>query len=147
MVMARLIYFLHPDQKAVGIRATWLAKGFVAVDIVAFIIQAAGGAMIADQDDTSVVETGQKIYMAGIAVQLFFVALFITVTFSFHRNMIRLWDGGKLERPAPVVIRLIWAIYAVLLLIVVRKFQTLLLISRNQLNNIRYIGSDNIPSY
>ena len=111
MTLARLVYFLHPGRKAAGIPATWLAKAFVASDIVSFVVQAAGGAMLAGDDkDTS--DLGRKIYMAGVGVQLALVLAFFVIFASFYREL----NGLKYGRYTRA---LMWAICAVLLLIVV----------------------------
>src|SRR5690242_9085652 len=52
MLVARLVHFLLPlnSQKILGLSPRWLAKAFVAADVVSFFIQAAGGGMLAGQD-------------------------------------------------------------------------------------------------
>lgn len=117
MVVARLVYLLQPHHSAMGIPARWLAKGFVLADIMSFTIQAAGGAMLANQEHPDTVATGQKIYMVGVGVQMAFVTMFLVVTFCFHRNILVLLRNGKAQNTNRWVKPLIWAIYAVLVLI------------------------------
>jgi hypothetical protein len=123
MVVARLIYFLLPStsQRILGLSPRWLAKVFVAADVVSFFIQAAGGGMLADEGGGDVVETGQRVYMAGIGVQLLFVVLFVVVTVIFTLRLERLMRVGLLEaRCEPVLVRrLVWAVLGVIALIVV----------------------------
>ncbi|KAK4150640.1 hypothetical protein C8A00DRAFT_46028 [Chaetomidium leptoderma] len=103
MVVARLVHFLLPanSQRILGLSPRWLAKAF-----------AAGGGMLAGQDGGETVEMGQRVYMAGIGVQLLFVVLFAA----------RLMKVGMLEiRCDPARIRpLVWSVLAVITLIVVR---------------------------
>lgn len=122
MVVARLIYLLLPpeSQRILGLSPRWLAKAFVAADIVSFFIQAAGGGMLAG-DAGETVEMGQRLYMAGIGVQLSFVVLFVVATVQFARRLELLMQAGSLKvRCTPTLVRqVIWSVFAVLVLIVV----------------------------
>ncbi|KAK3291357.1 RTA1 like protein-domain-containing protein [Chaetomium fimeti] len=124
MVVARLIYFLLPpySQNIFGMSPRWLAKAFVAVDVVSFFIQAAGGGMLADQDRGDTVKTGQHIYMAGIGVQLTFVVIFAVITVLFTVRLERSMGAGQLEARHNVTVtrHLVWSMLAVIGLIVVR---------------------------
>lgn len=128
MVLARLVHLLHPRQRALGIPAPRLAKGFVLADVVSFAVQAAGGAMMANQDGgADKVRLGQHVYMAGVGVQLAFVLVFVVVVVAFHRDMMRLRRSGKVEGPgggrvSRWVRPLIWVVYVVLGLIVVSDY-------------------------
>ncbi len=119
MVVARLIYFLQPERKAAGIPARWLAKGFVTADVICFIIQAAGGAMMADQHNTDTAKTGRNIYMVGVGIQLAFVMIFLIVTVFFHRDLLRNMRIGKIKTRDCWTGALVWVIYIVLILIIV----------------------------
>ena len=87
MVLGRMILYFLPEGKVLGIRARWLTFMFVLSDICTFLVQAAGGSMLSDTDPGTV-QTGQRVYMAGIGVQeaclLFYLALVVT----FHRRML-----------------------------------------------------------
>ncbi|GJN80164.1 hypothetical protein PLIIFM63780_003688 [Purpureocillium lilacinum] len=120
MVVARLIYFLQPERKAAGIPARWLAKGFVTADVICFIIQAAGGAMMADQHNTDTAKTGRNIYMVGVGIQLAFVMIFLIVTVFFHRDLLRNMRIGKIKTRDCWTGALVWVIYIVLILIIER---------------------------
>jgi hypothetical protein len=77
--------------------------------------------MLAGQSGGETVETGQRVYMAGIGVQLFFVVIFVVVTVLFILRLERLTKAGLLEaRHDPVLVRhLVWSVLAVIALIVV----------------------------
>lgn len=120
MVVSRLIYFLHPKQAALAIPARWLAKGFVAADIISFIVQAAGGALMADQNSTENSDLGRKVYMAGVGIQLFFVVIFVVVVISFYHQVSRDIRTGTLKNRNRWIRPLILVIFLVLILIVVR---------------------------
>jgi hypothetical protein len=124
MVVARLIYFLLPSnsQKILGLPPRWLAKAFVAVDVLSFLIQAAGGGMLAGQDGGETIQTGQRIYMAGIGVQLAFVVMFAIVTVLFTMRLEHLIGARLLEERHNITVtrHLVWSMLAVIGLIVVR---------------------------
>lgn len=119
MVVARLIYFLHPKQQALGISARWLAKGFVTADVVSFAIQAVGGALMADQQNVENSDLGRKIYMAGVGVQLFFVLIFVVVAISFYRQVSYDIRTGALKTRNRWIRPLLVVIFLVLVLIIV----------------------------
>ncbi|KAH6640390.1 RTA1 like protein-domain-containing protein [Chaetomium tenue] len=124
MVVARLINFLLPSnsQKIFGLSPRWLAKAFVVADVLSFFIQAAGGGMLAGQDGGDTIQTGQRIYMAGIGVQLAFVVIFAVITVLFTIRLERLMGAGLLEPSHNVTVtrHLVWSMLAVIGLIVVR---------------------------
>ncbi|KAL2679255.1 hypothetical protein Neosp_010022 [[Neocosmospora] mangrovei] len=128
MIVARLVHFLHPRRRFAGLSAQWLAKCFVAVDVLCFIIQAAGGAMLADQNNSDTADLGRKVYMAGVGVQLGCVLVFLVIHTLFHREISHNVRSGKLRTRSLWVISLLWVIYVVLALIVLKyrkliKFQ------------------------
>ncbi|KAH6869515.1 RTA1 like protein-domain-containing protein [Thelonectria olida] len=120
MIVARLVYFLHPQRRIVGISAQWLAKCFVTADMMCFIIQAVGGVLIADQNSDDNAELGRKIYMAGIGVQLGCVLVFIVVHCLFYRVLALNARVGKLTIQNRRTMPLFWVIYVVLGLIIIR---------------------------
>jgi len=121
MIVARLVHFLLPQEKIIGMSPRWLAKGFVAADIVSFLVQAVGGAMLANNEGGETVVTGQRIYMSGIGVQLFFVVIFGVVTVILLYRLEQRMRSGTLVRSTAWVRPLIWVLISVIALIVVRK--------------------------
>ncbi len=123
MVVARLVHFLLPpaDQKVCGLSPRWLAKVFVAADAVAFVVQAAGGGMLAGEGAGETADMGRKVYMAGIGIQLGFVIAFVGVAAVLYLRLERLIRVGLWEAKCDVVLmrRLVWAILTVVVLIVV----------------------------
>ena len=118
MTLGRMIYFYLPEQKIFGIKARRLAMYFVLLDIVSFIIQGVGGSMISPTADKNVILTGIHLYMAGIGVQEFFIAIFIVIAVTFHRRMLVLEQRGETRRRTKWL-RLIVTLYAVLVMITV----------------------------
>jgi hypothetical protein len=123
MVVARMVHFLLPpaEQKVCGLSPRWLAKVFVAADAVAFVVQAAGGGMLAGEGGGETADMGRKVYMAGIGIQLGFVVMFVGVAAVLYLRLERLIRAGLWEAKCEVVLvrRLVWAILVVVVLIVV----------------------------
>ncbi|KAI1463051.1 RTA1 like protein-domain-containing protein [Daldinia caldariorum] len=120
MVLARLTYYILPERRLLRIRAEYLSKIFVIADVLSFLIQAAGGAMLANQDDPAAALNGTHIYMVGIGVQLFFVLIFTFFAVSFVRRLSFLERIRGLQRNAKWVWPLVWTLLAVMVLIVIR---------------------------
>ncbi|KEY65478.1 hypothetical protein S7711_08317 [Stachybotrys chartarum IBT 7711] len=86
MILGRIILLLDAEPYAL-IRRSWLTKVFVAGDVVSFLVQAGGGAMMAAAEDPDVFDTAQAIVLVGLAVQIVIFGLFIIVTAVFHRRI------------------------------------------------------------
>lgn len=114
MTVSRLVYFALPDKQIWGLKATWLTKFFVWLDILSFLVQAAGGIMMS-RDGKNIAQTGKTIYMVGVGIQIAFIVVFGVLTSSFYRK------AGKayLERNISLVKHQVWAMYIVLVLIMV----------------------------
>ncbi|KAF9874629.1 RTA1 domain-containing protein [Colletotrichum karsti] len=120
MMAARLVYFVLPDQRVLRIKATALTKIFVAIDIVCFLVQAVGGAMMSNTDvspDDPILRIGQKVYMSGCGVQLAFIIVFCGLMGRFYVKMRR---AQRLDLNMKRVKALVWVMYVVLFLIIIR---------------------------
>lgn len=135
MIVARLVYYLLPQERILGMSPRWLAKIFVAADIVSFLVQAVGGAMLANTEGGDTVITGQRIYMSGIGVQLLFVIIFGVVTVVLLHRLEQRMRSGTLVRSTAWVRPLIWVLIAVILLIVVRSTTIPHRVSREGMTN------------
>lgn len=113
MTVARMVYFALPDKQVWGIKAVRLTVLFVWLDVVCFLIQVGGGSILSS-DDIKVVQIGQKIYMAGIGVQMGFILIFGSMTIAFYLKLRQL-SGNQIKR----VKILTWAMLALLILILV----------------------------
>jgi hypothetical protein len=118
MVVGRMIYFFLPEKKVYGIKATWLAKIFIWLDILSFIIQAVGGSMLSNQDSRSIMRMGMTVYRIGIGIQQLFIVLFLVLTQRFHTRMSAMDREGHIPRSTKWRM-LTWSIYIVLALITV----------------------------
>lgn len=85
MTVARLVYFVIPEQAIWRIKAFQMTKVFVWLDIISFLIQAAGGSLLSDDDDNdrTIANIGQKVYMGGVGFQLSFILVFLAIIAKF----------------------------------------------------------------
>jgi RTA1 like protein len=119
MLLGRMVHFYLPEKKLCGFKAPSLAKYFVCLDILSFIVQGIGGSMISPGADQKTIMNGIHVYMGGIGLQELFILIFLSLVVTFHRKMRVLAQGGE------VLIkegwkRLTWVLYVVLALISVR---------------------------
>jgi RTA1 like protein len=119
MTFSRLVYYILPEQKVGGIKASKLAKFFVWFDILSFIVQAAGGVMVSPGADANVIKIGIDVYMAGIGLQEAFILFFMFLMIRFHRRAITLEREGLVINRERRWRSLLFALYAVLLAITV----------------------------
>ncbi|KAF9886484.1 hypothetical protein FE257_011391 [Aspergillus nanangensis] len=86
MTLGRLIRYL--DAESLSLVATrWLTTIFLVGDIVAFLMQAAGGGIMAS-GTLSAMHTGETITIVGLAIQLVFFSVFIITSTIFHRRIL-----------------------------------------------------------
>ncbi|KAK1672354.1 RTA1 like protein-domain-containing protein [Colletotrichum godetiae] len=83
MVLGRLIRFLKAEYLAL-IGTKWLTKLFVLGDVISFVTQGVGGAILSRAKSLFDVELGENIIIAGLTVQILFFGGFIIVTCLFH---------------------------------------------------------------
>ncbi|MCJ1400364.1 hypothetical protein MMC11_003569 [Xylographa trunciseda] len=115
IVFGRMIYYYIPDKKIAGIKAEKIATIFVLMDILAFIIQVAGGVM-SENGGNSLITIGLNLYSGGVALQQIFILCFISLIIIFHRKMLR----GEVVQGRHDWKRLLYPLYATLLLITLR---------------------------
>ncbi|KAF4496485.1 phospholipid-translocating ATPase [Fusarium agapanthi] len=115
MAVARMVYFRVPDRKLLGIKAIRMTLLFVWLDIILFLVQGAGGSMLSNNDDMNVIRIGQKVYMAGVGLQLAVILIFIGIT-TFFYSKLRQLEGRSMGRMKWLIL----AMLTVLVLIVIR---------------------------
>ncbi|KAF4982450.1 hypothetical protein FZEAL_1968 [Fusarium zealandicum] len=115
MAVARMVYFRMPDRKLLGIKAIRMTLIFVWIDVILFIVQGGGGSMLSNDEDMNLVRIGQKIYMAGVALQLVIIVVFsgLTAFFYYKLREIEGRDIGRMKW-------LIWTMLLVLMMIIIR---------------------------
>jgi hypothetical protein len=87
MSLGRIILVLQAEAIA-PIRRTWLTKLFVLGDILSFLAQALGGAIIAQQT-ASPYNTGRLIIIVGLGIQVLFFGLFLITSAVLHVRLNR----------------------------------------------------------
>jgi predicted ABC-type exoprotein transport system permease subunit len=118
MTLGRLIYFLMPSHK-VFLKGQSVTKYFVWADIVSFLVQGAGGSMLSPGSSPETQRNGLHIYMGGIGLQEFFILIFSLLAISLHRKVLAMERAGTLRDDARGWRSVMYALYAVLLLITV----------------------------
>ncbi|KAK6364034.1 hypothetical protein LTS17_012568 [Exophiala oligosperma] len=91
MLLGRIITLTDGERHAF-IKKRFLTKIFVAGDVFSFLLQA-GGAGLLSSKSQSTSNTGSKIIMGGLVVQIVFFSVFVLVGVKFHLNM-RRGSGG-----------------------------------------------------
>ncbi|GJC78462.1 putative lipid transporter atnI [Colletotrichum liriopes] len=120
MLSARLVYFVLPDQKVIGIKALALTKIFVTIDVLCFLVQAVGGAMMSNTEvssDDPILRTGQQVYMSGCGLQLAFIVVFCGLMGRFYVKMRR---AQRFDLDVKRIKAMVWVMYVVLVLIIIR---------------------------
>lgn len=79
MILGQIMVVLHAEKWSL-IRVKYLTKIFVASDIVSFLLQAAGGSLMAVENAR---DFGKWLAVAGLIVQLVFFFSFICLSFHF----------------------------------------------------------------
>ncbi|CAN9107352.1 unnamed protein product [Alternaria alternata] len=97
MTAGRLVYFLHHKRRLWGIEAVKMGRWFVWLDILSFIVQAAGGLMMNQENGAKVIEIGKNVYMSGVGVQQLFILIFLGMIVKFHVDVLRLERDGQLR--------------------------------------------------
>jgi hypothetical protein len=126
MTAGRLVHFLHPKKRLWGIEAVKMGRWFVWLDILSFIVQAAGGLMMNQENGAKAIEIGRNVYMSGVGVQQLFILIFLGMIIKFHVDVLELERDGQLcdangsRRRIARWKWLIYTLYAVLGLVTIR---------------------------
>jgi hypothetical protein len=80
MILGRII-LLTDGEKYSLVRRTWLTKIFVGGDVLCFLMQGAGGGILASANgDADKANMGENLIVGGLFVQLAFFGLFVVVS-------------------------------------------------------------------
>ncbi|GAB7353858.1 hypothetical protein MBLNU459_g4219t3 [Dothideomycetes sp. NU459] len=117
MIMGRLVYNFVPDKKIAKIKAHRFGLYFILLDIVAFLVQVYGAASASGTDLTvKQIMLGIHIYMGGVGFQQACIIFFMALAFFFHRELRRQPETDEMRS----ALRMLYVLYAVLILITVR---------------------------
>jgi len=92
MLFGRILrtYSADSNPKALGVSDTWVTRIFVGFDVVSFLTQSAGAAMLAGaKEDIKKSNPGEHIVMGGLVLQLVAFGFFTAVAARFHLKMER----------------------------------------------------------
>ncbi|PVI00601.1 hypothetical protein DM02DRAFT_671901 [Periconia macrospinosa] len=119
MAMGRMIWNYIPNAMLYRVTAWNFSAYFVIFDIIALLIQVAGASSSgASRHANQQVLNAIHIYMGGVAVQQFFILVFLFYAIKFHRMVLQQIQQGT--EGVSGALPLLYAIYAVLLLITIR---------------------------
>lgn len=120
MILGRTIRAVQGDALS-PIRSSWLTKIFVTGDIVCFLVQGVGGAILASADnDKSKANLGRNVILVGLALQIILFGLFVVVACIFH-SRIRKRPTVRSTQPQIQWRKMLLVLYGVSLLIMGRN--------------------------
>jgi hypothetical protein len=92
MLFGRLLRTYSTDAKALSVSERWVARTFLAFDVISFIIQFTEAAMLAGATNSFCDAVhGQHILIGGLLLQLSSFGFFIAVALRFHIKIAR-WE-------------------------------------------------------
>ncbi|CAM1502691.1 Fc.00g074670.m01.CDS01 [Cosmosporella sp. VM-42] len=119
MVLGRMIILLEAGSLSM-IRPNWLTKVFVAGDVLSFLAQSGGGAMLATSKSSDDVKKGENIIVGGLGIQILFFGFFMIVTLVFHLRIRAQPTTKSYELTVPWK-QLLFVLYATSFMILVRS--------------------------
>ncbi|KAF4995215.1 hypothetical protein FDECE_12866 [Fusarium decemcellulare] len=119
MILGRLINLLEAGDLSI-IKPRWLTKVFVTGDVLSFLAQSGGGAMLAMAKNKDDVKKGENIIVGGLGIQILFFGFFMVVTLIFHMRIRKQPTQKSFEITTPWK-RLLYVLYATSFLILVRS--------------------------
>ncbi|CZT14085.1 related to RTM1 protein [Ramularia collo-cygni] len=115
MELGRIVHVVEGDH-ALFVRRKWLTKIFVCGDIFTFMMQGAGGGLLSTGGES--VETGEKLILAGLALQIVIFGLFVITGLIFHFRLRKTPTDKSKKYPWE---KHMLSLYAVSILIFVRS--------------------------
>ncbi|KAJ5775377.1 uncharacterized protein N7511_000388 [Penicillium nucicola] len=86
MILGRIVTLTEGDSRSL-IKAKRMTKIFVCGDVLAFLIQAGGGAMLSGAKSSKNLKLGEDVIIVGLVVQILFFGFFVIVSVIFHTRM------------------------------------------------------------
>jgi hypothetical protein len=97
MLFGRLLRTYSTDVKVLGVSERWMTRIFLVFDVISFISQSTGAALLAGATSTLTdVALGQHMIIGGLLLQLSSFDFFTVVAVRFHITMAR-WE--RLQGP------------------------------------------------
>lgn len=116
MELGRIVLMVD-GERALFIKRTWMTKIFVAGDVLSFLMQGSGGGLLSAGNASSI-DTGKKIIVAGLLIQIIFFGLFVIAAALFHLRMSKMPTQQCYDYPW---IKHMYGLYAVSILIFCRS--------------------------
>ncbi|KAI3577811.1 RTA1 like protein-domain-containing protein [Fusarium oxysporum f. sp. albedinis] len=108
----------HPDLSI--IRIPWLSKFFVTGDVLCFVVQACGAGMLVNANNTADENSGENVVLAGLALQVVILVIFLLCTGTFHARLARRGLIGAIN-PDLLLVIMLSELYACAILILFRN--------------------------
>ncbi|KAL4995947.1 RTA1 like protein-domain-containing protein [Aspergillus recurvatus] len=125
MTLGRIIAMLDADRCSI-IPLRFLTKIFVAGDVLSFLMQASGAGIMV-KDETSA-DTGEKIIVGGLFVQIIFFAFFVLTAAVFEVRM------ARQRVPVPTELQRVWRRHMMALC-----FTSVLILIRSVIRVVEYL--------
>ncbi|KAH8667792.1 RTA1 like protein-domain-containing protein [Ilyonectria robusta] len=119
MILGRIIRILEAEKLSI-VRVNWLTKIFVLGDVLSFVVQTIGGVILSNSDSKNGIDEGQDIVLGGLAIQIAFFGVFISVISVFHYRIVRNPTSASIQTTLSWK-RYIFVLYGASLLIMVRS--------------------------
>lgn len=97
MELGRIVLMVNGDD-ALFVRRKWLTKIFVGGDVLSFLMQSSGAGLLATGSADSQ-DTGEKVVVGGLFVQILFFGTFVVTSAIFHWRQARRPSALANERP------------------------------------------------
>ncbi|XP_014560824.1 hypothetical protein COCVIDRAFT_88395 [Bipolaris victoriae FI3] len=118
MMLGRIILVTDGEHRSI-IPKRWLTKIFVVGDVISFLMQGAGGGIMAS-GTISALHTGENIIIGGLVVQILFFGCFMVTSVLWHTRMAKNPTTRILSGSIPWEMQL-YSLYAASMLILVRS--------------------------
>ncbi|KAN0102064.1 RTA1 domain containing protein [Hyaloscypha variabilis] len=88
MILARLIILVNGEKHS-PISVSLLTPLFVTGDVLSFLTQSGGGAILANAKTSSKQKLGQWVVVAGLGIQMLFMGTFVAVMWVWNKRLLR----------------------------------------------------------
>ncbi|KAL4936591.1 hypothetical protein BDV06DRAFT_233298 [Aspergillus oleicola] len=124
--LGRIIRLVEGESRS-PIQPKKTTRIFVTGDVLSFLLQSGGGAILAQAKTASSVQVGERVIIVGLFVQVIFFSVFMAVSVLFHKNIHNNPTPKSISRSAskgggiPLWKLCLFLLYATSVLIMVRS--------------------------
>lgn len=94
MFLSRIVHAAGGAANSI-VRLEWLTRIFVGGDVLCFLVQAVGGAILAGSDSKKGSDLGKAVILTGLCLQMVIFGFFVVVAAVWHKRM----NQGSDEKP------------------------------------------------